>query len=157
MKCVLVSLVFVFGLTTPDVLSPRSRMWQDSSRAHAQEKTSVWEKVYSEEQAKRGESVYVASACGRCHSNDLGGNEFGPPLVGTEWLSTWSGMTAADVFTLIKDTMPQDDPGRLSTRQTADLLAYIFKTNGIPAGSQPLEPDPSALASIVIQKSAEAR
>ena len=123
----------------------------------AQEKVSVWQGVYSDEQAARGASIYVSASCGRCHGNDLGGNEFGPPLVGSEWLTTWSGMTAADVFTLTKDTMPQDDPGRLSRQQAVDLIAYILNTNGIPAGSNSLEHTEAVLQSIVIRNSAEAK
>ena len=126
-------------------------------RMFAQEKVSVWEGVYSDDQAARGESVYASESCGLCHGNELGGNEFGPPLVGSEWLATWGGKTAAELFTLIKDTMPQGDPGYLSRQRTVDLMAYMFKVNRIPAGTSALEHAEPVLQSIVIQNSEEAK
>jgi quinoprotein glucose dehydrogenase len=118
----------------------------------AQASRSVWSGVYAEEQAERGRSTYLAQSCVQCHDDTLGGNEFGPALVGDEFVSRWSGNPVANLFALIHETMPANNPGRLSTRQAADLLAYLLKTNGFPAGGRDLEADAAALKIIIIEK-----
>jgi cytochrome c len=126
-----------------------------TAHPHARVQRSVLNGVYTEEQAVRGRAVFLAESCVRCHGETLVGNEFGPSLVGNEFMEKWSGMTASDLFTLIKDTMPQDNPGRLSGTQSADLLSYILKENGFPAGQTTMSSDPAALKGITIAKVAD--
>ena len=57
-------------------------------RVVAQEK-SVWDGVYTEDQAKRGQEAY-ASECSACHQPDLGGDGFAPGLSGPEFASAWN-------------------------------------------------------------------
>jgi mono/diheme cytochrome c family protein len=109
----------------------------------------VWDRVFSSEQAARGESTYL-DECGRCHADTLSGGDFGPPLVGGSFWDEWKGMTIADIFNRIRTTMPQDNPGRLSLLQTADVIAFLMKSNGFPAGDQPLSSDPTALQAIAV-------
>jgi mono/diheme cytochrome c family protein len=119
---------------------------------------TVWDGVYTEEQATRGRSTYLAQSCVRCHGETLVGTEFGPSLMGDEFVTKWSGMTVGDLFVLIRETMPQDNPGRLSTQQTADIVSYLLKTNDFPAGQTALDRDPSVLKTIKIeQKSTRGR
>jgi len=47
--------------------------------------------------------------------------------------------------------MPDDNPGGLSVQQYTDVVAYIFKINGIPAGTDSLSSDPEALRQIRIE------
>jgi hypothetical protein len=47
--------------------------------------------------------------------------------------------------------MPLDKPGRLSRQQNADVIAFLLKANGWPAGTVELPPDPPALNQIRIQ------
>jgi hypothetical protein len=35
--------------------------------------------------------------------------------------------------------MPQDEPGRLSRQQNADILAFILSVNKLPAGKMELD------------------
>ena len=60
------------------------------------------------------------------------------------------GRTAFDLFDQIKTTMPDDNPGGLSVQQYTDVVAYIFKINGMPAGTDSLSSDPEALRQIKI-------
>jgi len=47
--------------------------------------------------------------------------------------------------------MPDDNPGGLSVQQYTDVVAYIFKINGMPAGTDSLSSDPEALRRIRIE------
>jgi len=94
---------------------------------------SVWDGVYTEEQSKRGESVYQKE-CASCHGASLGGGESAPPLTGGAFLSNWNGLTLGDLFDRIRKTMPQNGPGRLTRQQDADVLAFMLSTNKFPAG-----------------------
>ena len=93
-------------------------------------------------QAARGEDVY-AEECASCHGRDLAGGDGSPapPLAGTAFVDSLAGMTVAQVFERVRETMPQDSPGRLSARRYVDILAYIFKVNRFPIGSKELEAD----------------
>jgi mono/diheme cytochrome c family protein len=94
--------------------------------------------AYTFEQAALGEGAYRKN-CERCHLADLRGDQVAPPLVGKSAVERWDGLTVADLFTLIKTTMPPDT-GRLEN--DADYLAivsYILKMNGFPAGPRELD------------------
>jgi len=98
---------------------------------------SVWDGVYTEEQAKRGEPIYQKE-CAACHGDQLSGGESAPPLTGGAFLANWNGLTVGDLFDRIRKTMPQSNPGRLSRQQDADVLAFIFSRNKFPAGKTEL-------------------
>lgn len=115
----------------------------------ASERRTVWDRVFSDEQAKRGEATYL-DECSRCHMENLGGGDFGPPVVGASFWEQWNDKPLVDAFTRIRETMPQDNPGRLTAAQSADVLAFLMKANGFPAGTAALSPDAAALQSIVI-------
>ena len=111
---------------------------------------SVWDGVYTREQASRGKAVYQQE-CAKCHGENLAGGEASPPLAGAEFLGRWNGKTAGALYELTRKTMPSDDPGNLSTRQYADLLAYLFGANEFPAGDKELDRDAAALNEIRIE------
>ena len=105
---------------------------------------SVWDGVYTEEQAKRGEELYEKQ-CSPCHGDKLAGRESAPPLTGGAFLSNWNGLTLGDLFERVRKTMPQNAPGKLSRQQNADILAYMLKFNEFPSGKTELPADPSLL------------
>ena len=117
--------------------------------ALSQEKRSVWDGVYTAEQAKRGQGRYNAQ-CASCHGDTLAGGESAPPLAGGEFLSTWNGLTAADLFDRTRATMPQNKPGSLSREANAEILAYILSVNQFPAGKVELPQASEALREIKI-------
>ena len=108
---------------------------------------SVWDSVYTVEQAKKGEALAVAQ-CASCHGDGLRGGEAAPPLTGDLFNSTWEGVLLSDLADRIRTTMPIDKPGTLSRPQTADVLAYMLSLSKIPAGTLPLPVDAGALAQI---------
>jgi mono/diheme cytochrome c family protein len=110
----------------------------------AQTTRSVWDGVYSEDQAKRGSELY-AKQCASCHGAELTGGESAPALVGDGFLSNWNGTTVGDLFERIRKSMPQDDPGKLSRQQNADILAFMFSANKFPVGKTDLDRETEVL------------
>ncbi len=108
---------------------------------------SVWNGVYTVDQAKKGEALAVAQ-CVSCHGDGLRGGEAAPPLTGDLFNSTWEGVLLSDLADRIRTTMPIDRPGTLSRPQTADVLAYMLSLSKIPAGTLSLPADAGALAQI---------
>ncbi|HET7259774.1 MAG TPA: cytochrome c [Candidatus Acidoferrum sp.] len=101
------------------------------------ESRSVWDGVYTDEQAKRGEALYHKE-CAGCHGEALAGGESAPPLTGGAFLSNWNGLPLADLFERIRKTMPQNAPGKLNRQQNADILAFTLSANKFPAGKAEL-------------------
>jgi mono/diheme cytochrome c family protein len=98
---------------------------------------SVWDGVYSEDQAKRGQELYKQH-CASCHADTLTGGETAPPLAGGDFLSNWNGLTLGDLFERIRTTMPLDKAGKLSREVNSDITAYILNVNNFPAGKSDL-------------------
>src|SRR5579862_844709 len=95
------------------------------STVHAQPPTkSVWDGVYTDEQATRGKALY-SEQCASCHGGELTGGEMAPPLAGGEFMAGWDGLTVGDLFERIRISMPQNAPGSLSGAQNADILSFI--------------------------------
>jgi quinoprotein glucose dehydrogenase len=103
----------------------------------AQTSRSLWDGVYTEEQAKRGAIAYV-ERCARCHGADLSSGDAVPPLAGPEFLSTWNTLTVGDLFDRIRTSMPADKPGSLTRQQDSDIVAYVLSVNKFPAGNTEL-------------------
>src|SRR6266550_2806320 len=101
---------------------------------------SVWDGVYTKAQAGRGQARYRQD-CAKCHGENLMGAEEAPALVGDDFLQTWNGRTAGDLFELMRETMPSEDPGSLARREYADILAYLMSANWFPAGDKELASD----------------
>src|SRR5581483_1871041 len=94
---------------------------------------SVWDGVYTDEQAKRGEPLYH-DKCAACHGDKLTGGESAPPLAGGPFLSNWNGLTLDVLFERIRASMPSDNPARVGRQPKADILAYILTMNNFPPG-----------------------
>ena len=112
--------------------------------------SGVWSGVYTDAQAKRGETT-ANKACSSCHGVDLMGGEAGPALVGLEFLGNWNQQSLGDLFDRIHATMPADAPGSLSLPDTADVIARVLQLNKFPAGQKELPTDTNALGQIKIE------
>ena len=99
---------------------------------------TVWDGVYTEAQAKRGEEIYF-ERCARCHGPTLmGGTDGAGPLTGPTFNGNWNGVALGSMVDRMRMTMPLDKPGTLSRQQTADVLTYILSVNKFPAGKEEL-------------------
>ena len=110
---------------------------------------SVWQGIYADDQADRGAGVY-AQRCGACHGAALNGTGEAPALIGGEFISHWDTMSVGDLYDRVRTTMPQNDPQSLTREEYADVLAFLLKTNGFPAGGQALDKRSEVLATITI-------
>ena len=117
---------------------------------YAQATRSVWDGVYTDAQAKRGQPIYN-DKCASCHAPDLTGGESAPPLAGGQFMSNWESLNAAQLFDRMKTSMPQNSPGSLSGQANADILAYMFQVNGFPTGKTELPNQAEALSTIKIE------
>lgn len=110
---------------------------------------TIWDGVFTDNQADRGLAAYSES-CARCHSDDLLGQEDAPPLAGPTFPTRWDGVTADDMLQVIQRAMPQEAPGSLGAQKYVDIISYIFRANGSPAGAVELPPDSARLRQILI-------
>ena len=97
---------------------------------------TVVDNVYTEAQAARGAAAYEA-ACAGCHRADLGGGT-GPALKQQRFASQFAGKELRTLFTKVATTMPRNAPGSLGDNVALDLIAYLLRENGFPAGSEEL-------------------
>ena len=123
--------------------------------ARGQTARSIWDGVYTDVQATRGQARYKAS-CATCHSEDLLGAS-GPALVGEFFMQRWNGTSVNDMLVTLRQTMPQDAPDSLGTPGYLDLIAFLLKSNSVPPGATELTGEAVALHSIRITDKAPAR
>ncbi len=116
---------------------------------------SVWDGVFTDEQAGRGEAAY-RQECASCHGAELEGGDMTPPLVGGGFTSNWNDLTLGDLFERIRLTMPLDSPGKLPRQQNVDVIAFMLKANGWPAGKTELGGDLGALKRVTIESNKRA-
>ena len=112
---------------------------------------TVWDKVYTEDQAKRGEPAYM-EACAGCHGEDLTGSSNAPSLAGDDFMFSYGDLTVGDLFERIRKLMPADRPNSLAPEVYRDIVAFILRTNKFPAGDTELAVDLGALQQIKITK-----
>ena len=114
----------------------------------ADSETTVRDKVYSQEQSKRGRASYDGK-CASCHgSMDSVTPDMAPLLNDSGFQNLWRDRSLAQLFERIRETMPQDNPNTLSPEETAALVAYILSGNQLPAGQTALPTDLEILKEI---------
>jgi len=124
---------FCFLLAVPLVVAAAQAQGTDST---ANAGKSVWKGIFTEEQATRGDTEHQNN-CTSCHGTEK--------YTGDAFSKNWIGRTVFDLFDQLKTTMPDDNPGGLSAQQYKDIVAYILKANGMPAGTDSLPSDPEAM------------
>src|SRR5579871_1040235 len=122
------------------------------SNLRADATRSVWDGVFSQDQAKEGQPLYNEN-CSSCNGDNLLGQDVAPALTGGEFLSNWDGLTLGDLFERIRTTMPANRPGSLSREKNAAILAYILNVNQFPAGKTMLSGQKEVLDEIKISAS----
>jgi cytochrome c len=119
-----------------------------AAAASASPRKTVWDRVFSEAQAGRGEALYKKS-CTVCHRDDLTGSD-GPPLRGLDFFIRWREQTVAEMLDEIQATMPVSNPGSLDPQTYLDIVSFLFKFNGVPVGTSDLPANSDVLEKIVV-------
>jgi len=109
----------------------------------AQEKKSVKAGVYTAEQADRGQALY-RSKCASCHAPNRFTDDF--------FYQSFAGKPLWEMFDVISDSMPEDNPGSMKPAEYADVIAYLLRLNKFPTGSAELPTDKDALSAILMEK-----
>lgn len=110
----------------------------------AQEPTSVKNGVYTFEQAERGVALYKQK-CASCHA----------PSRFTDdelFLTPYAGKPLWEMFDVISDSMPEDDPGGMKPEEYAAVIAQLLRMNGFPAGQVELPTSKEGLSLILFEK-----
>jgi cytochrome c len=114
------------------------------SSVAAQGPKSVWDGVYTAEQATRGADAYMKN-CSECHQAELSGDGFAPALSGADFMNAWNGLTIGDLFDRIRISMPPGKESSVSNTDKIDIVAHILSFNKFPAGQTELAPQVEAL------------
>ncbi len=116
---------------------------------HAQSR-SVWDGVFTDAQAERGEKGFQAQ-CASCHAAGKGASDAtAPGLSGAEFTERWAGQPVGEIFQTMRTAMPPGAPSSLSREMYVDILAYLLKVNQYPAGSVELPPEVAKLGQITL-------
>jgi cytochrome c553 len=129
---------------------PRLRLWTLTSivvsvllfSGAPQEAPGTLGGVFTEAQAARGEETYMA-VCVSCHPAGTYKTE--------AFRTAWKGRPLSDLFDQVKEKMPKNDPASLTPGEYAQVVAYMLKINGVPAGEIELPSESDALKKIRIE------
>jgi alcohol dehydrogenase (cytochrome c) len=111
--------------------------------------------TFTQVQYERGETVYQQE-CALCHGQNLD-DGVANTLRGQTFRKTWSrlGVTVADLYNRIANTMPPGQLGELSESENVDVLAYILGRNNVLQGTQELNVEYDYLSAIQISRGDE--
>ena len=113
---------------------------------------TIAEGVYTAAQADRGVQIVLNYGCQNCHGSQLeGGAEEQPPLVGEQFVTSWTGRKLDELATKIT-TMPADREEAYHVKAAAapDVIACLLRANGYPEGKSELPADANVLKHIAI-------
>lgn len=101
-------------------------------------------RLYTNAQAQAGHAAFEQH-CATCHGKNLQGIS-APALVGQSFASAANGYTVSAIFDELSQQMPAGAPGSLSKTTYADIMAFILKKNGYPAGTTRLTYDAAQMS-----------
>ena len=129
--------VMLIGGVSVQGTSTRLPRWGQPAQAQEPAKDTgrrtVWEGVYTDAQAARGQTQYEAS-CRACHA--------GGPRRDEAFMRDWSGTDVESLFSWIRAYMPPGARSSLSASLSdaayLDIVAYMLRGNAFPAGRDEL-------------------
>ncbi len=109
----------------------------------AQPSKSVNDGVFTAEQAARGEQIFKGK-CGSCH--------YPGRFTGEDLFKPWAGKPLAELFSVMRESMPEDNPGTLPAQEYGDVVAYFLQLNKFPTGADELMGTDEAMAAILFER-----
>lgn len=125
----MLAIVAIVAVLLSTAIAASDRPWLVLTAQQPAQTRTVWDGVYTDAQAARGESRYRAS-CSTCH--DAG------PRRGDAFMRDWSGSDVGSLFARTKASMPPGAPGSLTDAEYFDIVAYMLRVNDFPAGRDEL-------------------
>ena len=95
--------------------------------------------IYTKKQAKSGESLYK-DHCLLCHDKKY----FRPVF------KAWEGQSLGTFFLVMNASMPESNPGSLTTKEYIDIMAYMLSLNRYASGEKELSAASETLNLITI-------
>src|SRR5260370_9820404 len=124
-------------------------------RAQATRKTiDASPRYYSEAKVKRGKEQY-AQDCAQCHGANLRGIGTAAALVGDDFMRDYYSVN--DLFIKASVTMPGDNVHGLPTDTYLNIIAYLLQANGLPAGTENLKGDVTAMKRMALMEKKSAK
>ena len=114
------------------------------SASSLQGSKSVKAGVYTFEQAERGAALYKQK-CASCHAPSRFTDE-------DLFIKPYAGKPLWDMFEVISDSMPEDDPGGMKPEEYTAVIAQLLRMNGFPTGQTDLPTSKEALSLITFEK-----
>lgn len=87
-------------------------------------------------QATRGQEVYQET-CATCHQPDQ--------FIGPRFVEAWNDRRVGDFYSLVRSTMPVDNPGGMKEQEYLDVVAYLLKANHSPQSADSLSSDTTVM------------
>jgi mono/diheme cytochrome c family protein len=91
---------------------------------------------FGSDQATRGQVVYEET-CATCHQPDL--------FIGPRFVEAWNDRRVGDFYSLVRATMPVDNPGGMKEQEYIDVVAYLLKANHATQGPDTLSTDTTVM------------
>jgi len=92
--------------------------------------------IYWAAPADHGEQVF-AKTCALCHQRSQ--------FVGQAFVDSWNDRRVSDLYTLVRSTMPLDDPGGLKDEDYVGVVEYLLKANHADPAPDSAKPDTASL------------
>lgn len=97
----------------------------------------------------RGSALYAVH-CAACHGPALEGGS-AVALSGEGFRQRWRGLSADDLYHVVRSQMPWGNPGLLSDSQGRDVTIHILRNNAHPLGLLELPAEAAARARMVLE------
>ena len=114
-----------------------------SALASAQGAKTTNDGVYTADQAARGERVFKGK-CGSCH--------YPTQFIGDDLFKAWADKPLAELFNVVRESMPEDNPGTLPPQEYGDVITYFLQLNKFPTGSEELVASEDAMRAIMLAR-----
>jgi polar amino acid transport system substrate-binding protein len=92
--------------------------------------------LFTTAQADAGATKY-SDNCAQCHGPTLEGRA-GPALKGKHFANPAANFHVGDIFTIVSQNMPATQPASLPQDDYVEIMAFLLRENGYPAGSTKL-------------------
>jgi alcohol dehydrogenase (cytochrome c) len=92
---------------------------------------------FNAEQARSGRGLFAAN-CAQCHGPQLQGAGEAPPLAGTTFMAAWGKRSTAELYNLVKASMPYGNGNSLDAATYRSIIAFVLSANGAKPGNTAL-------------------